>query len=255
MRIELTLENTRPETTVPVNYNHYLASCVYQLLKASSPAYALRLHQEGYAFQGKRFKLFTFSQLFAAERRIARDRLIIRSPTLRWLIASPVDEFVMHFADGILDRGVVRVGDAAFRVRAVQALPTPAFAPVMRFTCLSPMTISTHTEAAGRHPLQYCRLEDGFYEKVVANLCRKYRLLTGHDAGQLDLSLAFDPDYVAKRGGQIHKTIQYKNTRIFAYLAPFTAQGAVELMRVGYECGFGDGNSKGFGMVGVGRKE
>jgi CRISPR-associated endoribonuclease Cas6 len=210
MRIELTLENGRPETTVPLSYNHYLASCVYQILEASSPAYALRLHQEGYAFQGKRFKLFTFSQLFAAERRIERDRLVIRSPTLRWLIASPVDEFVMHFANGILDRGVVRVGDTAFRVRAVQALPPPMFAPVMRFTCLSPITVSTHTDAEGRHPLQYCRLEDGFYKKVVANLRRKYVLLTGNDAGQLDLSLAFDPAYIAKRGGRIHKTIQYK---------------------------------------------
>jgi CRISPR-associated endoribonuclease Cas6 len=45
------------------------------------------------------------------------------------------------------------------------------------------------------------------------------------------------------------RSIDYKETKIFAYLAPFTVEGDVELIRVGYECGFGDGNSKGLGMV------
>ena len=251
MRIALTLENPRPQTTIPVNYNYHLASCLYAILEASSPDYALRLHQEGYAFQGKHFKLFTFSHLLVERRRIEQDRLVLQSPTVRWLIASPVEEFVMHLANGMLQRGVVRIGSAALRVQEVTALPMPALNPTTRFTCLSPITMSTHTTVAGKNPLQYCRVEEDFYAKVVENLQRKYTLLTGNDGRSLSLSLAFDPDYVARRGGRIHKVLQYKDTRVFAYLAPFTAQGDVELLRVGYECGFGDGNSKGFGMVAV----
>jgi CRISPR-associated endoribonuclease Cas6 len=157
----------------------------------------------------------------------------------------------MHFANGILERGQVRLGDVVFRVRDAQALPAPTFTPTMRFTCLSPISVSTHTDAEGLHPLQYCRLEGNFYEKVVENLRRKYTLLTGHDARHLNLTMAFDPPYITRRGGRIHKLIRYKDTKIFAYLAPFTVEGDVELIRVGYECGFGDGNSKGLGMVGV----
>jgi CRISPR-associated endoribonuclease Cas6 len=254
MRIELTLESPRPQTRLPLNSNHALASCIYRTLATSSSRYAEHLHQEGHRFHGKRFKLFTFSQLRVPRRQVQGEYLLVQSPLLYWMISSPVDDFVMHFANGILARGMVELGDVALRVRAVQALPPPAYTPTMRFTCLSPMTVSTHTDKAGLHPLQYCRLEDGFYDKVVENLRRKYTLLTGHDAGHLSLSMAFDPDYMASRDGRIHKTIRYKDTRIFGYLAPFTVRGDIELIRVGYECGFGDGNSKGLGMVAVGRR-
>jgi CRISPR/Cas system endoribonuclease Cas6 (RAMP superfamily) len=32
---------------------------------------------------------------------------------------------------------------------------------------------------------------------------------------------------------------------------PIPAAGPPDLLRIGYQCGFGDGNSKGFGMVEV----
>ena len=251
MRITLTLEKPRHEVSIPLHYNYLLASCIYHTIATSSNSYAERLHQEGYPFQGKRFKPFTFSQLLVARRQIQGDQLLIQSPTLRWCIASPVDEFVMHFANGILERGQVRLGDVTFRVCDAQALPAPTFTPTMRFTCLSPISVSTHTDAEGLHPLQYCRLEDNFYDKVVENLRHKYTLLTGHEARHLNLTMAFDPAYIARRGGRIHKLIHYKDTKIFGYLAPFTVEGDIELIRVGYECGFGDGNSKGLGMVGM----
>lgn len=251
MRIELTLENPRSETVIPLSYNYPLATCIYRTLAASSPDYATQLHERGYPFQGKQFKLFTFSQLLAERRRIEPGRLIIQSPIVRWLISSPVSEFVMHFANGILERGGVRVGDVAFRVGEVRALPPPKFTSSMHFTCLSPITVSTHTTAAGLNPLQYCRLEDNFYTKVVDNLRRKFMLVRGIDAKHFNLRMAFDAGYIAKHGERIHKTIVYKNTKVFAYLAPFTVQGDVELIRAGYECGFGDKNSAGFGMVEV----
>ena len=263
MRIELTLENNGRETVIPLNYNHSLAACIYQTLATSSTDYSERLHESGYAFQGKGFKPFTFSQLLSERRRIEGDQLFIQSPTLRWLISSPVDEFALHLANGILERGVVRVGSVNFRVREVNALPNPEFTSSMRFTCLSPISVSTHIDVDGLNSLQYCRLDNGFYEKVIENLKRKHALVNslnpsveiGHARdNDLQLSLEFDPSYIDRRGGKIHKLVQYKNTKIFAYLAPFIATGSSDLIRIGYECGFGDGNSKGLGMVDVDRK-
>ena len=57
------------------------------------------------------------------------------------------------------------------------------------------------------------------------------------------------PIYIARKQGRIHKLIRYKDTDIFCYLAPFEVEGDPALIRNGYECGFGEGNSKGFGMV------
>ena len=285
MRIELILENPRPDAgaAVPLAYNHTLASCIYQTLAASSADYSEELHDRGVPFQGKHFKLFTFSQLLADRRRVVGDRLILFSPIVRWLVSSPVDEFIIHFANGILERGVVRVRDTQFPVREIRTLPPPTFTSNMRFTCLSPITVSTHIDVPGLHPLQYCRLEDGFYEKVAENLRRKHALLTafspcpaerGEGEGEgpssnpisqqsttaspartnHQLMMTFDPDYVARKQGRIHKLIRYKDTDIFGYLAPFKVEGSPELIRIGYECGFGDGNSKGFGMVELDRE-
>ena len=43
--------------------------------------------------------------------------------------------------------------------------------------------------------------------------------------------------------------MQYKGTNIKAWQAPFTVTGDPTLIRLGWESGFGEANSKGFGMV------
>jgi CRISPR-associated endoribonuclease Cas6 len=275
MRIELILDNSRP-TRIPINYNHPLASCIYKNLGSSSSDYADRLHNRGYEFGGKHFKLFTFSQLLASRCRALGDQLLIQDEAIRWLISSPADEFVIHFANGILDCGRVCIGEVNFPIREVRTVAEPEFTESMRFRCLSPITVSTHTDAEGLNHLQYCRLGDGFYEKIADNLRRKRAVLGSVGSGsnvpapivpslrggvmqsteeqnEHFLEMEFDPLVIAKRQGRIHKLISYKNTKIFSYYCPFTARGSPELMRIGYQCGFGDGNSKGFGMVEVDR--
>jgi CRISPR-associated endoribonuclease Cas6 len=54
--------------------------------------------------------------------------------------------------------------------------------------------------------------------------------------------------------GKVQKLITLKEgrsdeTKIKGTLAPFRLRAPRELMEVGYECGFGEKNSMGFGMV------
>lgn len=132
MRIELILDNPRP-TRIPINYNYPLAACMYDTLGSSSADYAGRLHNQGYEFTGKHFKLFTFSQLLAPRCRALGDQLLIQADTIRWLISSPVDEFIMHFANGILDRGHIRINEISFPIREVRTVAEPKFTERMRF--------------------------------------------------------------------------------------------------------------------------
>jgi CRISPR-associated endoribonuclease Cas6 len=254
MRIEVILSNSRP-TRIPINYNHPLAAGIYETLGSSCADYASRLHNQGYEFKGKHFKLFTFSQLLAPRCRALGDQLLIQADTVRWLISSPVEEFIIHFVNGVLDRGHVRINEISFPVREVHAIAEPKFTERMRFRCLSPITVSTHINAEGLNQLQYCRLEDGFYEKVADNLRRKQALLASQMSSLTSefssWDMEFDPLVRARRKDRIYKLITYKDTKIFCYQCPFTVEGSPELMRIGYQCGFGDGNSKGFGMVEV----
>ena len=65
MRVKLTLLATQQATTLPLNYNHAVASLIYDTLGHASAAFAARLHDEGFTSDGRRFKLFTFSRLNA----------------------------------------------------------------------------------------------------------------------------------------------------------------------------------------------
>lgn len=47
------------------------------------------------------------------------------------------------------------------------------------------------------------------------------------------------------------RLIDYKGIKIRGVMAPFTARGNVELLKLGYSAGFGEKNSLGFGMVEV----
>ncbi|MFQ6040688.1 MAG: CRISPR-associated endoribonuclease Cas6 [Candidatus Poribacteria bacterium] len=252
MRIEIIFENPYRETVIPLNYNYFLTTCIYRMLETSSPVYSAKMHKEGYRFGGKRFKLFTFSQLLPKRWQVLNSHfLLIQSRESRWLISSPVGEFVMHLVDGILAQGKVQVGKVAFQVLQARTLVSPDFTSSMRFTCLSPITMSTKIERNGKITQHYCRLEENFYEKVLENLRRKYELLTGNSADGLQLNMEFDSSYISRRGGRITKLIDFKGIKILGYLAPLMVEGDAELIRIGYECGFGDKNSAGFGMVEV----
>ncbi len=236
---------------IPLNYNYHVASAIYRVLGTSSEQFASALHDDGYAYAGKRFKLFTFSQLRASRRTIANPHLVIRSNPVRLQVTSPKDDFCKHLIDGMLKNPEVSFGDQTLHVVEIREIDEPAFTASQDFICLSPITVSTHIDDPNRNSLHYCRLDGEFYTKVVENLKRKYTLLTDNPADDLHLDLHFNKRYMEERGGRISKLIDYKGTKIFGYMAPFTATGSPELMEIGYKCGFGDGNSKGLGMVGL----
>ena len=47
------------------------------------------------------------------------------------------------------------------------------------------------------------------------------------------------------------RLVDYKGIKIRGVVSPFHVIGAPELIHIGYECGFGDKNSMGFGMADV----
>lgn len=252
MRIKIIFQNTE-SIALPVNYNYFLASAIYNYLKQSDPDYAEFLHDEGYVLEKKKFKLFTFSQLRAKKRKVVGAKIIFQSSVV-WNVSSPSEEFLGGFAAGLLSRGKLTLAGVEFKLKDVLIPELPRFSDRMHFTCLSPITISTVIGDAGERKLHYCSPEESdFVEKIRQNLIRKYSLLHEREPGDDTFHMEFDREYVQKRD-KISKLINFKGVDIRGYMAPFYAEGNPALIKVGYECGFGDKNSAGFGMVEVIRK-
>ncbi len=247
MRLRIELDNQQG-ATLPLNYQHYLTAAIYGLLATSDAEYARFLHGAGYGPEEspKRFKLFVFSWL-RGRHRVEGDALHFTPGPLHWQIASPVSDFLTHCATGLLAEAALKVGSTAFPITGVQALPPPRFAETACFTCLSPIVAAVPLLGGGT---RYLTPNDGevFSAAIRANLLRKHETLYGGLPTDDRFHLSFDTAYLTRSHGGT-KLMTYKNIQIRAAFAPFCASGSLELIRVGYECGFGEKNAAGFGMV------
>ncbi len=242
-RISLYPEKTRVE--LPYNYNYPLASAIYSFLGRGDAAFSDFLHDEGFCLDGKAFKLFTFSPLFSSRRKALKDGLLIEGK-LDWFISSPKEEFVTSLAQGILEQGFLSFLGQRLIVKQVEVLKRPSFEPRMSFRTLSPIVISTgEVDAGGRFHKRYLSPEEPEFSRILEeNLRRKYQACYGKEPSEEGISLEF------LRAPQ-SKLLDYKGIKIRGWFMHFIAQGSAELIELGYEAGFGENNSAGFGMVEV----
>ena len=263
MRLRILLDNER-FSRVPINHHDLLAGVMYRLLGAGDADYARFLHDEGYALGGaeagnetdspRRFKLFHFSTLRVPRnlREIDGAFLEIRPGRLSWYVASPITDFLQYGVSGLLTAGSeIHVGRTSFRLAGVEALPDPRFTgESVAFTCLTPV-VAAVPSPDGRPTPYYLRPADAdaFSEAVRKNLLRKYSLIHGKAPGDDRLRLDFDPEYVARARHGGTKKVTIHNTEIIGVQAPLTLAGSPELIQTAWDCGLGEKNSMGFGML------
>ena len=253
MRIKITCD-TGEGICLPINYNYFLASAIYRFLRESDPEYADFLHQDGYELENRRFKLFTFSQLMAKRREIRGEQICFCSP-LTWYVSSSQEPFLENLAAALMGAGILQIEGHRLQVQDVEVLRQPRFGPQMTFRCLSPITMSTVREWEGKLTKHYCLPDDPqFSELVRQNLIRKYEAVHRHLPTEKSFAMTFDQKYIDKRERRVTRLVDYKGIKIRGVVSPFHVIGAPELIRIGYECGFGDKNSAGFGMVEVARR-
>lgn len=272
MRLKLTLQPLDARTSVPINYNYPLSAAIYKLLAQSSPEFAAWLHEKGYRSPADRLlKLFTFSRLYIP-RPIPQGLILSADDERPWLlqIASPMeDDFVQNIVLGLFQQQTLEIGRKAlssgaypsvvgrFRITQVEALAPPVFKATMRFKALSPIVASTMREHRGKLRPYYFRANDGeLSEAIRQNLLQKHETIYERTPADDRLVFEIDRGYLERQGGaeKVSKLITIKEgtpeqTSIKGFMCPFTLTGSPELMRVAWECGIGDHNSMGCGMV------
>ena len=187
-----------------------------------------------------------------AERRRITGATIHFGSTLTWYVSSPVERFLSHFADTLLTEGRLSIGQHELRVRDVTVPRIPRFQSEMHFRCLSPIVMTTVREWDGKQAMHYCLPDDPELSDLIRqNLIRKHEAIHGSVPHDDTLTFSFDEAYIRKRQGRVTRLADYKGIKIRGVLCPFNVSGSVALIQTGYECGFGDKNSAGFGMVEV----
>lgn len=259
MRIRLSLQPVHRRTAVPVNYQYPLSAAIYKILSQASPAYAEFLHDRGYpAPSGRLMKLFTFSHLWIPGSRFENGRLVSTRPGLwRLHIGSPMmQDFVQYFVMGLFQDTRIQIAAmgvcAQFVVQQVEALEIPQLSEAMRFKTLSPIVVSTAREYHGEVKKYYFRpYDEGLSEALRENLLQKYAIVEGRAPEDDRFEFLLESQDRPKSKKITLKEGTPEATEIKAFETSFTLKGNPKLMQVAWDCGLGDHNSQGFGMVEV----
>ncbi|MFN3966318.1 MAG: CRISPR-associated endoribonuclease Cas6, partial [Endomicrobiia bacterium] len=104
MRLKITLQ-TDVIKAIPINYQYFLSSTIYNLLATSNLDFATALHDGKHLKSPKKFKWFTFSwfQIPASQRVISNSIMKILPGQFNWFITSPWKKFIQYLVNGLLE--------------------------------------------------------------------------------------------------------------------------------------------------------
>jgi CRISPR-associated endoribonuclease Cas6 len=175
-----------------------------------------------------------------------------------------IDSFIQNFIIGTFQSQKIEIfGEnikTVFYVRQVEALPEPDFTGPLQFISLSPVVLSEPRVRNNKMVPEYLRYYDDINlanRLLNENLKNKYALLHNMPGEEKNVWLEWDRDYITQKEKQkkkltILQTIKSgtkQQTKVVGNILPFKLTGDTDLIKTGYECGFGDMNSMGFGMA------
>ena len=228
---------------VPYSYSLYLQAFLYHFI--NEERYAQFLHDTGYSFYKRVYKLFCFSNFIEAPRRIDQTKRILTFPeTASFYVSSVEDRFFQFCAESMLEgKGPYQIGRQTVQVTQIESL-RQVIGDRERVRALSPITVySTMTAGDGRKRTVYYAPQDAEFGRLVRqNLIHKYQAYYGDVPGD-------DRFSIVPLSGVKERRSLYKNFVIRGFLGQFLIEGSRELMEMAFAAGLGGKNGQGFGMI------
>jgi CRISPR-associated endoribonuclease Cas6 len=265
MRLKLTLKS-KDYSPLPLNHNYALSSAIYNLLRLGSPEFSNFLHSTGFKLNGHSYKLFSFALKFQ-DYKIHNNTINFISPYAYLYIASPlIDDFIKNFVIGTFtDRQIEIYAEyikCVLRIHQAELLPEPHLNNTTKFNLLSPLVLSTKKIHNGKLKQHFLNYDDDIFEinRIFnSNLKSKYNIIYDKEYSGDGVTLSWDQDYIDKairNKKRLTKKISITKDlgnpiNIIAMKPNFSLKGDTTLMNVGCQCGFGEKNSMGFGMVAI----
>ncbi|MEM4658075.1 MAG: CRISPR-associated endoribonuclease Cas6 [Candidatus Methanosuratincola sp.] len=226
--------------TVPITYNHLIQGLLYNSI---THALADILHNMGFAYERRRFKLFTFSRILGNYEIDKEKGSIIFTSPFRIVVSSLSKEFIEQITEELLRRESIIINSQRTHLDSAELSEHPIKQRSIRIRMLSPVTIySTLSAKDGRRKTYYyAPFEREFSRLTSENAAKKYKAFyKKNSVGELSI-VPLDVD----KGNE--KIVTYKNTVIKGWTGIYELSGDPGLMKVVYDAGLGGKNSQGFG--------
>ena len=235
MRLKINLKG-KNYLKIPFNHNHILSSIIYN--KIQNLELADELHSSN------SFKFFNFSQLDIPKRKIVEDGIITKNGNASFYLSSPNDLLIKNIVNGLIDDLEIKFKHDYFTVKKIEALKTPDFKDKSYFKTLSPVNIRDLNEEGKRIDLPP---SDKFFQAVGVNLVKKYCKFNNLEKTDKKIKASSEMRNVKRKRITIPRGPNTTYHR--AYMMDIILEGDIDLMEFAYDCGIGEKNSMGFGMI------
>ncbi|MGC8777994.1 MAG: CRISPR-associated endoribonuclease Cas6 [Candidatus Caldatribacteriaceae bacterium] len=232
------------ELFLPLHYNHLLQALIYRVLPEGL---ARDLHEEGFSYEKRRFKLFTFSRLLERGRLVERNgrRMLCFPGKISLFFATPRGEILENLLREAFMRKPITVLEQNVFLSEVRIIPEPQWSAPLTVRFLSPVTVYQTIEENGKRITHFFHPRDKEFNRLlVENARKKYSLVMGKSADHLSFGL--EPFRFSEERNRV--VALFKGTPIAAWTGIFRMEGDLKLIAVTYHAGLGSKNSAGFGM-------
>lgn len=240
MRTEIYFNLEEP-VSIPIQYNHIVQAIIYSWIRDEK--YMDFLHNKGYKFNERAYKLFTFSKISGAFKMDKENRKIIFLKDMKLTISSAVDEFMEYLLSSILiGNNPINIGGANVKISRVEVKNSPDLSNKAQVYTLSPVTV--YSTLQDKQTRFYNPFDREFSEYIRNNLLHKYEAYYG--------SQPENTDFTIKPIGAVKEArVNYKGFHILSYNCEMEMEGGEELLQMAYDAGLGGKNSQGFGCIEV----
>ena len=184
------------------------------------------------------FKFYTFSWL---QGEIRPTRSGLEFDEAYFILSSPDPVFVRSFSEGLLQLPEFRLGSLDFIVTGIEIFPARQFEKRAHFRTLSPIYLKTLRDSENGPVVYDLYPDEGkFYENLHTNLVERFRAFYGKEPED-------DHFDVVRRGKFEPKRVSIKGSFRRCSLFDFVVEASPELLKFGYEAGFGEKTAMGFG--------
>lgn len=250
MRLVLTLRPSsgRDDFVLPLTYNEYVQAALYHILPEDFAAF---LHDEGYSYLKRKFRMFSFSRLLG-KYEVLRDQGLIRFfGPVRLVVVSPLAEFTHAVLDRLLGDAMLRLGNVELELAEVESSNPKVQSSRILVQTLSPITAySTLFKPDGRkYTVYFHPRESSFSEVVRENLRKKVKVARdemGIEIGFPDEDFAFD---IRPVGRTKKSVVIYRDVFVQGYSGRFELTGPPAVLSLALDLSLGSKNSQGFGCV------
>ena len=254
-RINFTLEGKAP-FTLPASYQSEFSAWIHKMLHFENDEFNKWLKKKAYTDSSGEYHMYTFSDVVFPGHKNQNDKILVEGNKADMIISFYADPEIESLLYPIFEKQEFKVGDmqgkVAFKVEKIEKIEEPDLSKGGSYTfrCISPMLVSENNKVDGPfHSPDQKDFDKIFFKSLMfkyANLVKFMAIDPGKGLPNLK-ELEFK--LIGKPRPKIVKiksdTPHQKSVKGFVF--DFNLKAPEELLKIGYNGGFGDFNHLGFG--------